>query len=296
LTRAAASLLVASLTILPGCTAPQVAIRPQASPLAAGQQSAAFRVAEARGHFALGNIALASEGFRRALREEPVNVDAMNGLAACYDRMGRFDLSRSYYERALALAPNDPRLYANLATSLALQGKADEAAAVWAELAQRLGTGGPVSVALPAPRPVVTASDEADPLPLTAAARLERISLAEVMLVTRNRPEVPKAAERMAMTSAAPAPAVVLLNAARVERLAATTRERLRQLGWKDVAIGDSTQVLPVSRITYPEHRREEARQMARQLRIDLRQPLGGKGDKVVVLLGRDLAGRKPGA
>ena len=117
-----------SLLLLGACAAhqPSLTVRERAPVLAAGQQTAAFSVAEARSYFQLGSIGLATEGFRRALREDPASVDALNGLAACYDQLGRFDLSRSYYERALALAPTDARLYANLATSLTMQGKTAE--------------------------------------------------------------------------------------------------------------------------------------------------------------------------
>ena len=73
-------------------------IRSTPSPFAAGQQAVPFRIAEANGQFALGNVALALEGYRKALREDPASLDALTGLAACYDQMGRFDLSRRYHE------------------------------------------------------------------------------------------------------------------------------------------------------------------------------------------------------
>ena len=97
-----------------------------------------YRIAEARGHFALGNIALALEGFRKAAREDPASVDALSGIAQCYDQMERFDLSRRHYEMALALAPRDTALLAALAGSLDRQGKSEEANSVrreWAALA-----------------------------------------------------------------------------------------------------------------------------------------------------------------
>src|SRR3546814_1730888 len=46
-----------------------------------------------------------SDLFRKALRANPESIDALNGLGAAYDRIGRFDLSRNYYERALGLDP-----------------------------------------------------------------------------------------------------------------------------------------------------------------------------------------------
>ncbi len=113
-------------------------IRPIKAPLAAGFKAVPFRIAEARSQFALGNVALALEAFRLALREDPNSIDAMTGVAACYDRMARFDLSRRNYEAALAIAPGDPRLLAAFAASLDLQGRTTEAASVRQEIKQRI--------------------------------------------------------------------------------------------------------------------------------------------------------------
>ena len=95
------------------------------------------RIAEARGHYALGNVALALEGFRKAQRDDPASTDAILGIALCYDRMGRFELSRRYYESALALSPADPTLLEAFARSLDVQGRPLDAAEVRQELAAR---------------------------------------------------------------------------------------------------------------------------------------------------------------
>ena len=113
-------------------------IRSTPSPYAKGPRAVPHRIAEANGQFALGNVALALEGYRKAHREDPASLDALAGLAACYDQMGRFDLSRRYHESALAIAPGDARLYANFAASLDLQNRREEAAAIRGEMAQRL--------------------------------------------------------------------------------------------------------------------------------------------------------------
>ena len=94
-------------------------------------------VAEARAQFALGNTGLAHELFRKALREEPDSVDAHAGIAACYERMGRFDLARRYYESALARAPGDVGLLERFASVLDSQGLRAEAGAVRAEIQDR---------------------------------------------------------------------------------------------------------------------------------------------------------------
>ena len=97
-------------------------IRSTPTPLAQGKRPVPFRIAEARGQLALGNTALALEAFRAAAREDPNSIDALAGIATCYDQMGRYDLSRRNYEAALALAPSDVTLLGAFAASLQMQG------------------------------------------------------------------------------------------------------------------------------------------------------------------------------
>lgn len=113
-------------------------VRSIPTPLAQGAKPVPFRVAEARGQLALGNVALALEAFRKALREDPNSTDALAGIANCYDLMGRYDLSRRNYEAALALAPANVELLGAFAQSLQLQGEIVEAARVRDEIATRL--------------------------------------------------------------------------------------------------------------------------------------------------------------
>jgi len=219
-------LLVASLAAA-GCTgAPaDVKIRPIADPgskLRAGND----RLADARGQLALGNTGLALEGFRKAAREQPDNMEAFAGMAFCYEAMGRYDLAQANYEAALALAPRDTALLTALAGALDRQGKRDAASDVRSEVARlnsaaaaldqtpaepdqpvvetpRLAPA--VTVALPqaqplasvAPPPVTEPSMPAVNVADILAAvnvgadplspRLERMSLGEVALVTSPR-------------------------------------------------------------------------------------------------------------
>ena len=110
-------LLGAALTLVAGGCASEGKLTVKALPtvLAQGQRPVSFRVAEGAGQFALGNVALALESYRKALRDDPASVEAMVGTAACYEAMGRFDLSRRHYEAALAVAPADTRLLGLLA-------------------------------------------------------------------------------------------------------------------------------------------------------------------------------------
>lgn len=140
-------LIAAAILVAGGCSEQgKLEIRSIGSPLAAGAKPVSFRVAEARGQFVLGNVALALESFRKAAREDPTSIDALAGIAACYDRMGRFDLSRRNYEAALALAPGDPQLLTAFAASLDVQHLAPEAAKVRQEIAARMAAATPVTV------------------------------------------------------------------------------------------------------------------------------------------------------
>ena len=133
-----------------------IAVRALPTPLATGQRTVSFRVAEANGQFALGNVALALESYRKALRDDPASVDAMVGMAASYDAMGRFDVSRRHYEAALAIEPANRDLLGRLAASLLQQGRAAESAAIRLEIASRERTVAVVP-SKPAPIPVASA-------------------------------------------------------------------------------------------------------------------------------------------
>lgn len=184
----------AAVLALAGCGGSQakLQIRPTPAPLSATAKPVPFRIAEANGHLALGNVALAVESYRKALREQPDSVEAMVGLAASYDHMTRFDLSRRYYEAALAVVPADTGVLAAFARSLEVQGRSEEASAVRREIGVRLAAAKPsprpamqapvrqalvaqvpvpvagpsVTVALPAPKPIATASAKAPVVPV----------------------------------------------------------------------------------------------------------------------------------
>lgn len=217
-------LIVAGLLATGGCgDEGKLQIRSIGSPLAAGSKVVSFRVAEARGQFALGNVALALESFRKAARENPANADALVGIAACYDRMGRFDLSRRNYEAALALAPGDPQLLAAFAASLDLQHLAPQAAKVRREIGNRLaaraqvtaapsaGSGATDTTSPPRDQPVAIALLPILPTTVAdaVAAALEANNWPLDTSLIASRPSVPR------QTALAPAPR----SGPRLERL-----------------------------------------------------------------------------
>ena len=230
---------------------PPLNVRATTTGLAAGENTAAAQIALARGQLALGSVALALEGFRRAVRLDASSVEAMMGVADCYDRMGRFDVSRIYYEKALAAAPSDERIYARLATSLEQQGLLAEALALRGELAGRRVAS---KAEVPLAAPVVAAAEGAgDDLASTlstsvmvqALADIEAPSDANVPMPAQPTPKRlsdPRVAIRLErlnlhevalVTSAAPPLRVIDVQASRAlqrAQLAATRPPRRPQL------------------------------------------------------------------
>ena len=179
--------------------------------LKSGSEPVPFRIAEARGHLALGNVALALEGFRKASREDPASMEALAGIADCYDRMGRFDLSRRYYEMALAIAPRNGNLLAAFAGLLDRQGLKSEAAAVHHEIAG-LAAGPPADVE-------IAAAEALAPAPEAESANLPQVSAANPPALTAPAPvgqsvtialPPPRAAE--APRAQAPAPSAMTVR------------------------------------------------------------------------------------
>jgi tetratricopeptide (TPR) repeat protein len=78
---------------------------------------------DGRALLAMGDTAGAIAAFRAALVASPQSIDALNGLGVAYDRIGRYDLSRSWYDTALAIDPTAVLVLNNLGYSLYLQGQ-----------------------------------------------------------------------------------------------------------------------------------------------------------------------------
>jgi tetratricopeptide (TPR) repeat protein len=162
-----------------GCAAEgELTIRPIADP-SAKLRPGADRLADARAQLALGNVGLATEAFRKVVREQPDNVDAYAGLAACYEAMGRYDIARQNYEAALALAPRSPALLDALAVTLDKQGLREEAAQVRAEIADLAAASAALEAEVqPEPAPVAVAST-----PTSETVRLPPAAPASVVTV-----------------------------------------------------------------------------------------------------------------
>ena len=69
-----------------------------------------------------GNFGLAQQYFQNAVEKSPNDVTAWIGLAASYDRLGRFDLADRAYAAAAKLEGETPRLLNNEGYSYMLRG------------------------------------------------------------------------------------------------------------------------------------------------------------------------------
>jgi len=131
--------------------------------------------------------------------------------------------------------------------------------------------------------------------PAGGVMRLERLSMREVALVTGPEPRWEARTVARTATSTtirfekkAP-PAVILLNAARVQGLAARTRAYLAGRGFAGLNIGDAPAVRSQSAIVYSSADTVRAARLAAQFGFALERREGAKAG-VIVLLGRDAA------
>ena len=300
------------------CAAPT----PQTNIRSVGALPSSGDVAVGEAELGIGNVALAMETFRKAIRENPTDTRALTGLALAYQRMGRLDLSRKWLETALATAPDSPQLLNDLADVLDQQGERDQAALARAEanvnakliasttaraLAKNATVGAEskpsstVTVTLPPVAPANLAlaaaktleASRAQPSPNRAGPRLERLSLGEVALITSGRPvwtAINKGGpqQQLAIQFVPLQPGARLLNAARVEGLAARTREALLGKGWRRIEIGNAPAVRDRTLVLYPSQERAKAERLVAQLGVGSVQP--SFAGRITVLLGRDIA------
>jgi Flp pilus assembly protein TadD len=78
-------------------------------------------------HFDRGEFGLAAKYFEDAVTKSPEDVTAWVGLAASYDRIGRFDLADRAYREAIKLGGETPQILNNRGYSYMLRGRLVEA-------------------------------------------------------------------------------------------------------------------------------------------------------------------------
>ena len=256
------------------------------------------RVALGLTQLARGNVGLALETFRRASREDPQNYRALQGLAECYLQLGKPAVARRSLEQALALRPDIPELYRALAAAAQGEGKTAEAAALRREAANRANPGAP-SVPVPvAPvrsteaaviavkdEPVSEVGDLASNQVTDRGPRLVRLSLGEVALMTK--PGSPFAGARNVADTTVHAP-LRILNAARVQGIAARTRSLLAAKGVGSADIGDAPARRQHSELRYS--KRDTTRAHALASKLPFKVMLVEADGPLTLLVGRNAA------
>lgn len=93
-----------------------------------------------KAYFERGMYGLALEAFKKEQSINRSSIRALNGIAACYDKMGRYQVAMRYYNMALRIDPDSALTLNNLGYSLMLQNKPKRAKMMF-ELAQKQSLG-----------------------------------------------------------------------------------------------------------------------------------------------------------
>ena len=81
-------------------------------------------------HYRAGNFGIAEGHFRHAVELHPRDAEAWIGLAACYDRLRRFELADRAYQQAIELIGPTPEVLNNQGYSYMLRGDYARARAI----------------------------------------------------------------------------------------------------------------------------------------------------------------------
>lgn len=91
----------------------------------------------ARAQAEAGELEQAAANFRRALAAEPNDVESLLGLGNCLVQLGDAQTALAHYDQGLRLAPGNTFLGYSRGVALEALGRAAEAEAAWAPLAER---------------------------------------------------------------------------------------------------------------------------------------------------------------
>ena len=206
--RRAKTALLISCVALASCSAGSgIKIRAAADPVMLSKGDA---ISVARAQLMLGNVGLALEGFRKALRENPSDTVALAGIGDCYASMNRYDLAQSSYEQALALLPRDPSLLRGIARIFDQEGQHAKATLAQAEAAAAAAPQAPlqrpVIASVPVGRtvPLNTAVIGSVTVELPTATPAQRV--AEPVIEAAQRTIVPAATEKTSLPQQSESP------------------------------------------------------------------------------------------
>lgn len=278
----------------------------------AARLAATSPLAMGRALYARQEYALAIEKFNEAVRAAPDNPDGYNALAASYDMLGRYDVSRRYYELALSRAPADGRIYRNMARSLRLQGREGEALAILAEWDALVKDGVAVAEAAPAGNTAtILASNDTPsavapattvpprPLPVEASSVVMAAAPPPVRARTSATIDIPAVAPVAVATQAATPPspsartataAIRIMNGVGKRGLARGVQTWLAQSGWPQSRIGDLDSRYSRSYIVYPRAAQSDAASLSKSLPFTTSKIVNERASRIVLILGRNAA------
>lgn len=123
-TRARLAALLLCTVALPGCAAGISSHDTARADMTVAQPALENSIYQrGKWHFQQGQYGLALDAFTMSLQMNPGAVREMNAIAACYDRMQRFDLADQFYRQALATDPTSVITLNNFGYSHLMRGE-----------------------------------------------------------------------------------------------------------------------------------------------------------------------------
>lgn len=262
-------MLTAGCALLPHASR-WVQIRPAATPQASASVQGAGDYESAVVLINRRDYARALDLLQAARARKPDDVRVLNAFGVVYDKLGRFDLSRRYYEQAAALAPNSPIIANNVAYSAALQERVQTGARALADLSLQP----PAQVAA---QPQV--ATQSRPEPIMSGAGVIRLQLS---------PQTAQATVLPGLTGHA----LVMVNASGVRDGAEQPRLALASRGWstpKTITAEAAPQAQTT--ISYPAASAVAAQALAKTLPVSARlEACQDDCAGIRLTIGRDLA------
>ena len=283
---------LAAVGMLNGCaSSPGLSgIRPVGD-VAVGQTS----VAAGNALVSRGQYGLAVAAYRRVLRLDPANSQAMEGLAISYELLGRADLADRYYQEALALAPRNPRIYQNFAAFLHAKKRHADADRLVADMriaipdapaeAAPAAVTGTAQAAAVEKEPVVASTSPPEP-DVRLIRQSDRATLVVTMPPSAVVPAVQGPPQMAVVPDSIRPPRVV--NAIGRRGVARQTAALLARHGFAGVETGDAAFKLKRSRILVPLHKRELGEHLSRSLPFKARIEESARVDRAQILIGGD--------
>jgi hypothetical protein len=183
MTMRGSNLIIAALALASaGCSSLDFGSRSADARDAAGVgEYFAVRLEAGREHLKQGNLTKAIEAFRQASYNPATAPEALNGMGVAYSMMGRNDVARGLFERAIEKDPVDQRYWRNLARvdDQIMLAKALPASGTLAAEAA------PATAPAPAPAVAVAAAPaQAAPVRRVQAASLRTVRARETFVTT----------------------------------------------------------------------------------------------------------------